>query len=240
MAASPSTSPRAIEVFYSYAHLDERLRTELDKHLSSLRRHGVIAGWHDRRIMAGTEWAGAIDAHLQRAQIILLLVSADFLASNYCYDIELQRAMARHAAGALHNKPGLHNKVRGCTISYLINGGLSRHASASCFLLTRRQVHRALPSLAYVSLQPDALMPMYLESPVQSHVSAHLATKGLRLPRWLANRIDNAQIQARAIAYLHGFHEILIPPTGTPHPSRCHTQRYNSCVRLKHRPSLRG
>ena len=99
MVASPSTSPRAIKVFYSYAHRDEPLRTELDKHLSSLRREGVIAGWHDRRIMAGTEWAGAIDAHLQRAQIILLLVSADFLASDYCYDVELQRAMARHEAG---------------------------------------------------------------------------------------------------------------------------------------------
>ena len=99
MATSPSTPPRAIEVFYSYAHRDEPLRTELDKHLSLLERQGVIAGWHDRRITAGTEWAGAIDAHLQRAQIILLLVSADFLASDYCYDVELQRAMARHEAG---------------------------------------------------------------------------------------------------------------------------------------------
>ena len=91
--------PRAIEVFYAYAHRDEPLRTELDKHLSLLRRQGVIADWHDRRITAGTEWVGAIDAHLQRAQIILLLVSADFLASNYCYDVELQHAMARHAVG---------------------------------------------------------------------------------------------------------------------------------------------
>jgi TIR domain len=99
MAALPSTSPRAIEVFYSYAHRDEPLRTELDKYLSLLQRQGVIAGWHDRHITAGTEWAGAIDAHLQRAQIILLLVSADVLASDYCYDVELQRAMARHEAG---------------------------------------------------------------------------------------------------------------------------------------------
>jgi hypothetical protein len=99
MVASPSTTPRAIEVFYSYSHCDEPLRMELDKHLSLLRRQGVIAGWHDRRITAGTEWEGAIDTHLQRAQIILLLVSADFLASDYCYDVELQRAMARHEAG---------------------------------------------------------------------------------------------------------------------------------------------
>src|SRR5262249_33625189 len=99
MVASPLPPPRAIEVFYAYAHPDAALRTELDTHLSLLRRQGIIAGWHDRRITAGTEWAGAIDAHRQCAQIILLLVSADFLASDYCYDVELQHAMARHQAG---------------------------------------------------------------------------------------------------------------------------------------------
>jgi hypothetical protein len=86
-------------VFYAYAHRDEALRMELEKHLSLLRRQGVIAGWHDRRITAGTEWAVAIDAHIERAQIILLLVSADFLASDYCYDVELRRALTRHEAG---------------------------------------------------------------------------------------------------------------------------------------------
>jgi hypothetical protein len=86
-------------VFFSYAHRDEALRNELANYLRLLERQGIIAGWHDRRITAGTEWAGAIDAHLQRAQIILLLVSAAFLASDYCYDVELQLAMARHEAG---------------------------------------------------------------------------------------------------------------------------------------------
>src|SRR5262245_30109477 len=89
----------AIEIFYSYAHEDEELRKELEKHLANLRRQGVIGDWHDRRIGAGQEWAGAIDAHLDSARIILLLISADFLASDYCYDIELKQAMARHAGG---------------------------------------------------------------------------------------------------------------------------------------------
>ena len=88
-----------IEVFYSYAHEDEELRNELDKHLSLLRRRGVIAGWHDRQISAGREWMQDIDAHLNSAQIILLLISADFLASDYCYSIEMQRAQQRHEAG---------------------------------------------------------------------------------------------------------------------------------------------
>jgi hypothetical protein len=91
-------SSQALEVFFSYAHEDEKLRDELVKHLSLLKRQGVIRDWHDRRITAGTEWAGAIDTHLQSAEIILMLVSADFMASDYCYDVEMQRAMARHEA----------------------------------------------------------------------------------------------------------------------------------------------
>ena len=79
MSAQPS---QALEVFFSYAHRDEALRDELVKHLSPLQRQGVITAWHDRKVTAETEWAGAIDDHLQSAQIILMLVSADFMASN--------------------------------------------------------------------------------------------------------------------------------------------------------------
>jgi tetratricopeptide (TPR) repeat protein len=88
-----------VEVFYSYSHLDEALRQELVKHLSNLERQKVITGWHDRKITAGTEWSGAIDEHLDSAHVILLLISADFMASPYCNDIEVKRAMERHEAG---------------------------------------------------------------------------------------------------------------------------------------------
>jgi hypothetical protein len=71
----------------------------LETHLALLRHEGVIASWHDRKIVAGQEWKGQIDRHLDEADIILLLVSADFLASDYCYEIEMQRALARHQAG---------------------------------------------------------------------------------------------------------------------------------------------
>jgi hypothetical protein len=90
MAASPPAPTPSIEVFFSYAHEDEVLRDALATHLRLLEPQRVIAGWHDRRIPPGGEWAGAIDAQLQRAQIILLLVSADFLASDYSYDVEVQ------------------------------------------------------------------------------------------------------------------------------------------------------
>jgi hypothetical protein len=61
-----------------------------------LKRQGVISVWHDRRIGAGADWAGEISEHLESAQVILLLVSASFLASDYCYDVELKRALERH------------------------------------------------------------------------------------------------------------------------------------------------
>ncbi len=89
---------QAIEVFYSYAHEDEKLRNELEKHLTLLKREGVIIGWHDRKIGAGKEWQNEIDTHLDSSHIILLLISPNFIASDYCWDVEVKRAMERHEA----------------------------------------------------------------------------------------------------------------------------------------------
>ena len=88
----------AFKVFYSYSHQDERLRDELGNHLAPLHRQGLIAEWHSRKIGPGTEWEGQIDTHLNEADIILLLISSDFIASDYCYGVELNRAMERHEA----------------------------------------------------------------------------------------------------------------------------------------------
>ena len=87
-----------IRVFISYAHKDERFRLQLDPHLKLLQRTGQIATWHDRLIKPGAQWADAIDANLEQAKIILLLVSSDFIASDYCYEKEMKRALERHAA----------------------------------------------------------------------------------------------------------------------------------------------
>jgi hypothetical protein len=86
-------------VFFSYSHADEALRDQLEKQLAMLKRQGVIDTWHDRRIGAGQSIDQAIHAQMERDEIILLLVSPDFLASDYCYDIEMKRAMQRHEAG---------------------------------------------------------------------------------------------------------------------------------------------
>lgn len=95
---SPLPPSEPLSVFFSYSHKDEDLRDELATHLTMLKRQGLISSWYDREISAGTDWAGAIDENLQKAQIILLLISANFLASDYCYDIELKQAMERHTA----------------------------------------------------------------------------------------------------------------------------------------------
>ncbi|NJR40793.1 MAG: toll/interleukin-1 receptor domain-containing protein [Leptolyngbyaceae cyanobacterium CSU_1_4] len=74
------------------------MRDKLEIHLSSLRQQGVISSWHDRQIVAGSEWEEEIDRHMRTADIILLLVSPDFVNSKYCYNIELPYAMQRHEA----------------------------------------------------------------------------------------------------------------------------------------------
>lgn len=97
MSAPTKTKP--LRIFISYTHSDEKLKDELRAHLSSQRRAGLIADWHDRRIGAGQEWKNAIDENLERAHIILLLISARFLNSAYCMDIEMKRALERHDEG---------------------------------------------------------------------------------------------------------------------------------------------
>ena len=85
-----------IALFCSYSHKDEELRQALESHLSTLKRKEVISSWHDRKITAGEEWKKEIDRQLEAADIILLLISSDFIASDYCYEKELEIAMERH------------------------------------------------------------------------------------------------------------------------------------------------
>jgi hypothetical protein len=109
---TPTGRPASpISLFYSYSHKDEALRRKLETHLSLLQNEGVISGWHDRRIAAGEEWDGVISKNLNEAGVILLLVSADFLASRYCRDVEVARAMERHAAGTARVIPVILRSV---------------------------------------------------------------------------------------------------------------------------------
>src|SRR5262249_49254579 len=90
--------PKPFNVFISYSHNDTALRRELDKHLRTLKDAKIINVWTDSDIMPGTEWETQIRANLKSAQIILLLVSSDFLASEFCQSVELAGALERHKA----------------------------------------------------------------------------------------------------------------------------------------------
>jgi TIR domain len=95
--AEPTKRENSVEVFCSYAHQDEVLRKEFETHVAILQRSKLVQIWHDRQIGAGGDWAGDIVEHLNSADIIALFVSADFLASDYCYEKELSRALERAA-----------------------------------------------------------------------------------------------------------------------------------------------
>ncbi len=102
---------KAITIFYCYAREDKTLRDELDKHLTPLRRSGLITSWYDREVNPGQEWEKEIDAHLNTAHIVLLLVSPDFVDSDYCYGKEMIRALERHDAGDARVIPILMRSV---------------------------------------------------------------------------------------------------------------------------------
>ena len=96
MADSNFFKPR---IFLSYAHADEDLKKELDTHLVPLRRSGKIETWNDRELIIGQEWNKEILEELNKADIILLLISKDFIASQYIWEKELEIAMKRHEKG---------------------------------------------------------------------------------------------------------------------------------------------
>src|SRR5437667_2550038 len=88
-----------VKLFYCYAHDDKDLRKKLEQSLVGLRREGLLEDWSDAGIKAGKTINQEVEAHLERADILLLLISASFLTSDYCYQVLMQRALQRHRAG---------------------------------------------------------------------------------------------------------------------------------------------
>lgn len=117
LAGGPDS--QALKIFISYSHTDEKLKDALHKHLKPLERMNLISGWHDRKLLAGDEWGMEISRNLEEADVILLLVTIDFINSKYCYDIELDRALERHAAGSC------------CVVPIILRGCLWQHTPFS-------------------------------------------------------------------------------------------------------------
>lgn len=100
-----------ISIFYCYARKDQELRNQLDDHLTGLRRANLIMSWYDGEIIPGVSWEKEIEEHLNTAQIILLLISPDFIKSDYCYSKEMTIAIQRHKANKAHVIPVLIRPV---------------------------------------------------------------------------------------------------------------------------------
>lgn len=124
----PVKTGRPLELFYSYAHKDEAFRDRLEVHLKLLEREGIIKDWHDRGISAGSEWEKQIDTHLETADMILLLVSSDFIASDYIWDKELKRAMERHQAGEARVIPVILRETEWATTPFATLQALPKDA----------------------------------------------------------------------------------------------------------------
>ena len=90
-----------LSLFLSYAHADESIAEALRRHLSPLRHEGVVEAWYDRDLGPGDRWDDEISARLEAADIVIALLSADFVASEYAYGRELRRALELHQLGRL-------------------------------------------------------------------------------------------------------------------------------------------
>jgi hypothetical protein len=118
---SKAVPPRKLKAFVSYSHADEGLKDALIKHLHPLQRLGLLESWNDRKIKPGDEFDKAISTELDRADLIFLLVSVDFINSKYCYDVELERAVERHKENKARVIPII---LRDCLWEHSPFGGL--------------------------------------------------------------------------------------------------------------------
>ncbi|RMU71059.1 hypothetical protein ALP24_02316 [Pseudomonas syringae pv. aptata] len=204
-------------VFFSYCHADEGLRDQLEKQLSMLKRQGVIETWHDRRINAGQEIDAAIDEHINTDEIILLLVSPDFIASDYCYNVEMTRAMERHDAKQAIVIPVI---LRACDWHYAPFGKLLGTPSDGkpvtlwadrdeAFLQVAKEVRKAAeqwrtdkPVAPLRSVRPDYAMPVAAAlSPSPGPRSSNL-----RLAKSFT-QLDKDQFQLESFEYIARYFE---------------------------------
>lgn len=96
---------KPLQIFISYAHQDENILKRLSQHLASLRRQGIISLWHDKCLRPGDEWEEKIDQNLESADIILFIISSAFISSDYCWGIEMKRAIEKHQKKESHVIP---------------------------------------------------------------------------------------------------------------------------------------
>ncbi|NYS77564.1 MULTISPECIES: toll/interleukin-1 receptor domain-containing protein [Halomonadaceae] len=173
-------------LFFSYSHKDEAMRNELETHLALLKRQGRITAWHDRRISAGTDIHRTISQELEEAEIILLLVSANFLASDYCYDTEMNHAIEKHNGGLAVVIPVIlhpcdwHSAPFGHLRATPTDGKpVSMHGNAQeAFSIITKDIREAIEARPrQLSTEPDTETSEPTRSPMTKPRSSNLAIK---------------------------------------------------------------
>jgi hypothetical protein len=129
MSASTSNSHKK-NLFICYSHADEAIKDELIKHLAALRRGGFVSYWHDRQIAPGDDWDEQIKQQLNNADIIIPLISSDFLASEYCIETEMVTALRRHESGEARLIPVIIRPCDWQTMSFSKIQALPKDAKA--------------------------------------------------------------------------------------------------------------
>ena len=239
----------ALELFYSYSHKDSALRDQLQTHLAQLARNGQIHAWHDRCIEPGGEWRDQIDEHIRTAQIVLLLISPDFLASDYCFDVEMKVALERHAKAQAIVVPIILRPVDWAGSPFAHLQALPQDAKAITLWADRDQafadVARAIRDLAVRYQKPVAApsplaeladqqsaRPRMLDAAMPSHIVKGRATELLvliRLPEsaGLAGVLQNdEEAEAKPEDVRSKSFDVAFPigPAGQPQPLKVSVQ----------------
>jgi len=205
-----------LSVFISYSHEDETLRNQLEQQLSILKRQKVIDIWHDRRITAGEEIDHAISGNLEAADIILLLISPAFIASDYCYDREMQRAMERHEASQAVVIPVILRPCdwHGATFGKLLATPTDGKPVTqwpdrdTAFLEVTRAIRAAAEKLQRAGKPsvPPAPMPMEVKSLPERPASVALRSSNLRIAQTFTER-DKDAFRLETFDYIARFFE---------------------------------
>ncbi|MDP3087650.1 MAG: toll/interleukin-1 receptor domain-containing protein [Methylotenera sp.] len=198
---------------FSYSHADEELRNRLEIHLASLKRQGLIDTWHDRRIAAGQEFSKEISNQFENADIVLLLVSPDFIASDYCFEIEMKRALQRHENGEAIVIPIIlrpcdwHDLPFGKLLAATADGKPIIHFPTydDGFLQVVQAIKTSIGKLNRKSLNTEVLVPKQNEI-AQSIPKTINRSSNLRIKKAFTDReYDLAQLGA--IEYISGYFE---------------------------------
>lgn len=159
--------PFPLEVFISYSHKDESVREEFEAHLAPLTRDGMISVWHDRHIPPGDHWRKKIDDRLLSSKIVILMISKDYLASDFCHDVELRIAMEQHHAGISWVVPVIISPVDWHHASFAKLQVLPKDGKAISTWLNRDDAYKSIA----MKIREIAIEIGYFENEVKDEIS---------------------------------------------------------------------